>query len=100
MVNSSLGPCNHLLLDQMIVDNTWHDGDSNNLTASIDDGTSRVIGQANDILSVNLQQVVVGKHAVSGRRRVLDHRVDSAVFVAEADSVCRVLVQGDLFTKT
>lgn len=68
-----------------------HDSYGDVTAAAVQDLSDFLVIQANNVLSVNLQKLVVRQDAVSRRGRLLDNLFDPSVFEAETGTVGAVL---------
>ena len=74
----------HVLHD-VTVDHSGDDGDGDDVAALLDDAPDLLVLDADHVLAVDLQQVVIDQQSVAGRRGVHSDRCDLPVLELESN---------------
>jgi len=77
----------------VLVEKVWNHSDGNYLSAFVDNLADVVVLDADHVLAVDLQKVVIDEEPVSGGGRADGDGRDAAVLELEAQVATRVLVQ-------
>jgi len=82
----------HVLHD-VAVDVAGDDGDRDNVPALVNDASNLLVFDTNNILSVNLQQIVVNQQSISSSRGVNGNGSNFSFFKLKSNVTSRALVQ-------
>ena len=79
------------VLHNVAVDVAGDDGDSDNVPALVNDASNLLVFDTNNILSVDLQQIVVNQQSISGCRGVNGNGSNFSFFKLKSNVTSRAL---------